>query len=97
MRDRHKATTNTIHLFTKRDTNTISTINLSLEGYSQSPLTRGITQIKEGLQLSDQKTTNQFLFPQKQRSYREDRMIAKVWKTKSLKIKNSKKNSREKL
>ena len=60
MRDRHKATNNTIHFFTKRDTNTTSTINLSLEGYPQSPLTRGISQIKEGLQLGGLTTTNNF-------------------------------------
>ena len=63
MRDRHKATNNTIHLFTKRDTNTTSTINLTIEGYPQSPLTRGITQIKEGLQLGGF-LNHKLIFPQ---------------------------------
>ena len=60
---RHKATNNTIYHFTKRDTNTTSTISLSLEGYPQSPFTRGITQIKEGLQLSGFHN-HKLIFPQ---------------------------------
>ena len=47
MRDRHKTNTNTIHLFTKRDTNTL---HLSLEGanhHSKINLyPRGITQVR---------------------------------------------------
>ena len=84
----HQRELNTISTSHQREPTTTPIINL---------YTRGISQIRRIYNQVVYLNHKQLLFPQNKDPNRQDRMIAQVWKTKSLEIKNSKRNSREKL